>query len=188
MHATATFNGKVVAETDAFEFVEGNFPPSSVDQSVLSKTSLTTVCPWKGTASYYDITVDGKSARDAAWYYPKTETERASKLKDHIAFFQGRREPTALSRITTETGVNEGISPDLKPKASSQVQDRANAVTKEVYERVNGSGKLFLTSGVINGLYAIRVISANQKTNEQSLRAGFELIVDIAEEILGQAR
>jgi uncharacterized protein (DUF427 family) len=47
-HATATFNGKVIAETDKWEFVEGNvyFPPNSVDQSALSKATLTTYCPW----------------------------------------------------------------------------------------------------------------------------------------------
>lgn len=63
LHATATFNGKVIAETDKWEFVEGNvyFPPSSVDQSVLTKTSTTTHCPWKGDASYYSINVDGQN-------------------------------------------------------------------------------------------------------------------------------
>ena len=62
------------------------FPPSSVDQSVLSSSSLTTGCPWKGTASYYNITVDGQEAKDAAWYYPQPKTEKAEKLKDHVAF------------------------------------------------------------------------------------------------------
>ena len=86
--ATATFNGKVIADTDDFQLVEGNvyFPPNSVDQSVLSKTSLTTVCPWKGTASYYNINVDGQEAKGAAWYYPTTKTDRAAPLKDHVAF------------------------------------------------------------------------------------------------------
>lgn len=61
-HATATLNGKIIAEADDWEFVEGNiyFPPSTIDQSVLSKANLTTYCPWKGTASYYNISVDGK--------------------------------------------------------------------------------------------------------------------------------
>lgn len=66
-HATATFNGKVIAEADSWESVEGNiyFPPSTVDQSVLSKATLTTVCPWKGTASYYNVNVDGESVPHA---------------------------------------------------------------------------------------------------------------------------
>ena len=104
-HATATFNGQIIAEADNFETVEGNvyFPPNSIkSKDALSEASLTTVCPWKGTASYYDISVNGESctrcclnpvlmslgkeAKDAAWYYPKPATERAEKIKDYVAF------------------------------------------------------------------------------------------------------
>ena len=63
-HATATFNGQIIAEADNFETVEGNiyFPPSSIKtKDALSEASLTTVCPWKGTASYYNISVNGDS-------------------------------------------------------------------------------------------------------------------------------
>lgn len=68
-HATATFNGKVIAEADAFEQVEGNvyFPPDSVKgKAALTDATLTTFCPWKGTASYYDITVDGQTCADSS--------------------------------------------------------------------------------------------------------------------------
>ena len=88
-HATATFNGRIIADTDTFEFVEGNvyFPPASIaDKSIFTDSPTKTVCPWKGTASYYDITVDGKKAEGAAWYYPSPKTERAAGLKDHVAF------------------------------------------------------------------------------------------------------
>ncbi|MCJ1459009.1 hypothetical protein MMC28_009386 [Mycoblastus sanguinarius] len=89
-HATASFNGKVIAEADKWEFVEGNiyFPPNSVDQSVFTPATLTTECPWKGTASYYNINVDGKEAKDAAWYYAEPKTEKANNIKDHIAFYK----------------------------------------------------------------------------------------------------
>lgn len=63
-HATATFNGRILAEADNYETVEGNvyFPPSSIQaKDALTDATLTTVCPWKGTASYYNISVDGKS-------------------------------------------------------------------------------------------------------------------------------
>ena len=85
----------------------------------------------------------------------------------------------------TETSVNEGLATDdIKAETSGQGHiDEANALTKEVYERINASGKLFLTSGVVNGIYAIRVVSANEKANETSMRAAFDLIVDIAEEV-----
>ena len=85
----------------------------------------------------------------------------------------------------TEPSVNEGLAnDDIEPKNSGQGHiDEANALTKEVYERINASGKLFLTSSIVNGIYAIRVVSANEKANETSMRAAFELIVDIAEQV-----
>ncbi|KAL9638642.1 MAG: hypothetical protein Q9164_001421 [Protoblastenia rupestris] len=100
-----------------------------------------------------------------------------------------QQQDQGLPNGTTETSVNEGLAPDdVRPRTSSQAQEYADVLTKEVYERINGSGKLFLTSGVINGIYAIRVVSANEKTNERSLRAAFDLIVNITEEVLGKQR
>ncbi|ORY63229.1 uncharacterized protein BCR38DRAFT_322527, partial [Pseudomassariella vexata] len=60
-HAKAVVNSTVVAETDAYEFVEGNvyFPPSSVKSEYFTKTDQHTHCPWKGDASYYTIKVGG---------------------------------------------------------------------------------------------------------------------------------
>ena len=63
-HATATFNGQIIAEADDYETVEGNvyFPPSSIKaRDALTDATLTTICPWKGTASYYNISVNGES-------------------------------------------------------------------------------------------------------------------------------
>ena len=89
MHAKATVDGKVIAETDYYEFVEGNvyFPIDSVkDKSQLfSPSSHSTYCPWKGTSSYYDVKLDGKSLENAAWYYPEP-FEKAMHIKDHVAF------------------------------------------------------------------------------------------------------
>ena len=49
---------------------------------------MPTPCPWKGTASYYNIHVDGKVNHDAAWYYPKP-SEAAKIIKDYVAFWRG---------------------------------------------------------------------------------------------------
>lgn len=61
-HAKATVGDVVIAEADAWEEVEGNvyFPPASVMADCLSKTDLSTHCPWKGDASYYTIKAGGK--------------------------------------------------------------------------------------------------------------------------------
>lgn len=86
----AIWNNQVIAESDETKNVEGNqyFPPGSVNQEYLKSSASHTVCPWKGTASYYDVVVDGKENKDAAWYYPEP-SEAAKQIKDHIAFWRG---------------------------------------------------------------------------------------------------
>jgi uncharacterized protein (DUF427 family) len=88
----ATWNGKTLAQAERGEIqlVEGNvyFPPSKVDRSVLKDSDTHTVCPWKGTASYYDVVVDGQVNRDAAWYYPETK-DAAKHVKGFVAFWKG---------------------------------------------------------------------------------------------------
>ncbi|MCF8373151.1 MAG: DUF427 domain-containing protein [Bacteroidales bacterium] len=86
----ASWNGKVVAESDKTINIEGNqyFPPDSVNKEFLSSSETHTVCHWKGTASYYDLVVDGKTNKDAAWYYPET-SNLAKNIKGYIAFWHG---------------------------------------------------------------------------------------------------
>jgi uncharacterized protein (DUF427 family) len=88
--AKATWKGKVIAESDKSEVVEGNqyFPPESVKREHLQPSETTSVCPWKGTASYYHVVVDGETNKDAAWYYPDPK-DAAKRIKDHLAFWRG---------------------------------------------------------------------------------------------------
>lgn len=88
--ARATWNGAVIAESDDFEVVEGNvyFPVDTVKRELLAESDTHTVCPWKGTASYYTLVVDGKENADAAWYYPDPKLA-ASNIAGHVAFWRG---------------------------------------------------------------------------------------------------
>ena len=88
--ATATWNGRVIAESDRTRVVEGNhyFPPESAKREHLRPSATHTVCAWKGTASYYDVVVDGRTNPDAAWYYP-TPKPAASDIEGWIAFWHG---------------------------------------------------------------------------------------------------
>ena len=88
--AKATWNGATIAESTKTEVVEGNhyFPLDSVERAYLSDSATTSVCPWKGTASYYTLVVDGKENRDAAWFYPAPK-DAAKEIKDHVAFWKG---------------------------------------------------------------------------------------------------
>lgn len=87
---TATWNGAVLAESDETVVVEGNhyFPPDAVAWEFFEEVEQTTVCPWKGTASYYDIVVDGERNRGAAWHYPAPK-DAAAEIKGHVAFWKG---------------------------------------------------------------------------------------------------
>jgi len=88
--ATATWNGAVLAESDDTVVVEGNhyFPREAVRDDVLVPSDRTSVCPWKGTASYYSLSVDGQTNADAAWYYPEPK-DAAAQIRDRIAFWKG---------------------------------------------------------------------------------------------------
>ena len=86
----AIWNGVVIAESDHTEMVEGNhyFPPNSIHKEYFQASNNQTVCPWKGTASYYDVVVNGEVNKGAAWYYPAPKSAAAN-IKDHVAFWHG---------------------------------------------------------------------------------------------------
>lgn len=87
---TATWNHAVIAQSDVTEIVEGNhyFPLESVKSEYLQPSDTHTVCPWKGTASYFTLEVAGQRNADAAWFYPAPK-DAAAKIKDHVAFWRG---------------------------------------------------------------------------------------------------
>jgi uncharacterized protein (DUF427 family) len=86
----AIWNGATIAESSDTVVVEGNhyFPSESVHPDLLRPSATTSRCPWKGTASYHSIEVDGKSNPDAAWYYPDP-LPAAAEIKGRIAFWKG---------------------------------------------------------------------------------------------------
>ena len=88
--AKAIWNGKVIAESDQVETVEGNlyFPDASVNREYLRPSTTTSTCPWKGQARYYTLVVDGQENQDAAWYYPDPKPA-AKHVKNHMAFWRG---------------------------------------------------------------------------------------------------
>lgn len=86
----AIWQNEIIAESDSTVVVENNhyFPPSAVKTALLSPSQTHTHCPWKGDASYYDININGKINRDAAWYYPDPK-QAAENIKGYIAFWKG---------------------------------------------------------------------------------------------------
>ena len=88
--AEAQWNGRVIARSDDTVVVEGNhyFPEDVLDRALLKPSGTTTTCPWKGTAHYYTLVVDGQENEDAVWYYPDPKPA-AAEIKGRVAFWKG---------------------------------------------------------------------------------------------------
>ncbi|MFN2395061.1 MAG: DUF427 domain-containing protein [Bacteroidales bacterium] len=86
----AKWNNQVIAQSDKTVVVEGNhyFPAESIKKGFYKESNYTTTCPWKGTANYYHLEVDGKTNNNAAWSY-KQPKDAAAKIKDMVAFWKG---------------------------------------------------------------------------------------------------
>lgn len=86
----AIWNGKVIADSDDIVTVEGNayFPSGAVNGAYLNPSTHSSVCPWKGTAHYYTLQVDGKLNQNAVWYY-KDPKPAAVEIKGRVAFWKG---------------------------------------------------------------------------------------------------
>ena len=86
----ALWRDTVIAESSDTVVVEGNhyFPLASVNAALLEPSTHTSVCPWKGTANYYTLKVEGKENKNAVWYYPEPSSA-AQQIKGRVAFWKG---------------------------------------------------------------------------------------------------
>ena len=86
----AIWNGVVIAESSQTTIVEGNhyFPRDALRPEYFRPSQTHTHCGWKGTASYFDVAVEGQVNADAAWYYPDP-LPAAANIKDCVAFWKG---------------------------------------------------------------------------------------------------
>lgn len=86
----ATWNGTVIAASDQTQEVDGNiyFPLDAVEPHCIEDSDTTSVCPWKGTANYYHVVVDGERNPDAGWMYRSTKP-KAKHIEGHVAFWKG---------------------------------------------------------------------------------------------------
>lgn len=86
----AVWNKQVIAESDDVVEVEGNiyFPKESINEEFFERSPNKSEDPWKGTAFYYHLNVNGTTNENAAWFYPEPKAA-ASEIKDRVAFWQG---------------------------------------------------------------------------------------------------
>ncbi len=116
----AIWKGTVLADSDDVVVVDGftYFPRDSVDPAVLVESDHTSVCAWKGRASYYTVVVDGEQNRDAAWYYPKPSAA-ASKVADRVAFWRGVKVVQDDAGADRRPGLLERFRRRLEPPATA---------------------------------------------------------------------
>jgi uncharacterized protein (DUF427 family) len=88
--AIVRWNGVVLAESDDYQFVDGNyyFPPDSLSTQYLRPSPTHTRCPRKGLADHSHIEVNGIENPDAAWSYHNPNPV-AQEIKDYVAFGNG---------------------------------------------------------------------------------------------------
>lgn len=101
-HIQIVFNGVVIADTTRAQRVLETshppvyyVPPEDVRLEYCTPTTRRTFCEWKGAASYYTITVAGKTAVNAAWYYP-APTPGYAAIKDHVAFYPSKMDACSV--------------------------------------------------------------------------------------------
>ena len=85
----AVWHGITIAESDDTVVVEGNhyFPREALRKDVIRPSDTHTLCPWKGTASYYSLELDGRVSKDAVWYYPEPKSA-AEQIRGRVAFWK----------------------------------------------------------------------------------------------------
>lgn len=86
----AIWEGHVIAESDDTVVVEGNhyFPRNSLNEEFFADSPATSVCPWKGVASYLDVRVGGNTNAGAAWFYADPK-DAAGEIRGRVAFWKG---------------------------------------------------------------------------------------------------
>lgn len=97
---TVRIGGTTVADsTGAKVLHEGKLPPryylpaADVDHSLLTLTSTSTHCPFKGDATYWSVTVDGETHANVVWSYP-TPIPQVAGIAGLLSFYNERVELT----------------------------------------------------------------------------------------------
>ena len=89
------FADRTIAETrSALRVLETShppvyyLPPDAFAPGALAPALGSSFCEWKGSARYWDIRAEGRTAARAAWSYPDPAAPYAA-LRDHLAVYAG---------------------------------------------------------------------------------------------------
>jgi uncharacterized protein (DUF427 family) len=107
----AVWNGAMLAGSE--HTIKGGgqplLPARVAAPGVFTSSPTTSTCPWRGQAYYYHVSVNGKTNRDAAWYYPQPRPA-ASRIAWHVAFWRRVRvERTPGAGEEAAAGTSRGL-------------------------------------------------------------------------------
>lgn len=95
-HLLVIFADQVIAETRrAFRILETShpptyyFPPQDVNHNFLVSSPHRSFCEFKGTASYLNLVVNGRTSENAGWFYLEPTSAYAA-ICNYIAFYPAR--------------------------------------------------------------------------------------------------
>lgn len=90
------FNGQVVADTRrALTLREAAYSPvqyiprADANMDLFARTAHSTHCPYKGDASYFTLSADGRTSENAVWSY-EAPYPAVAEIKEHLAFYPDR--------------------------------------------------------------------------------------------------
>jgi uncharacterized protein (DUF427 family) len=105
--------GVVIADsTAALRVLETSHPPTVyvppgdvLAGALVESGARSTVCEWKGRATYLDVVAGERRVAAAAWTY-REPVARYAALRDHVAFFPGRVDEAWLGdeRVVAQDG------------------------------------------------------------------------------------
>ncbi|KZP33201.1 DUF427-domain-containing protein [Athelia psychrophila] len=93
-HLQIKWKGELIADTkDTYWVLETThpptyyLPPSSV-LAILTQTSKTSLCEWKGQATYYSIASGSETVKDRIWSY-NSPTPGFKPINGYLSFYAG---------------------------------------------------------------------------------------------------
>ena len=102
------FGGEVIADsTNTIRLDEGSYAPvyyvprRDVKMERFTRTTHSTYCPFKGHASYYTLSANGRTAENAVWSYEQPYDE-VSVIKEHLAFYANRVDSITTTKLGSE--------------------------------------------------------------------------------------
>jgi uncharacterized protein (DUF427 family) len=126
-HIRISLDGTLLAETDrALALFESNLPsrwylPIEDVRAELEPSDTITRCPYKGTASYYSVKLEG--GKDLVWYYEQPIAE-VGRIKGLVCFFNEKVD------IELDGELQERPDSPWSHRVKSEAQNDAPALTR----------------------------------------------------------